>query len=170
MSLGDEFRVVPETCLTMSSGLNVRSDYPLGQGMIIGSEEVEQDILANTRSGPFENLEAARESATAMLEENPEYSLMIVKGLVGVEHLWNQDYWFNKDVGDAKKQTSKLFVIGLIISAAILISFTSPLWALGTIVISIVLSVLFWEPHLVPQVLAPTIIAIISTLLYSFLQ
>lgn len=170
MSLDDEFRIVPETCLSLSSELNHRAEITLGQGVIIGPVEVERDILAKSRAGPFASLEEARVQATAMLEDNPEYSLMIVKGLVGVEHLWNQDYWFNKEAGDSKKQTSKLFVIGLIIAAAILISFTSPLWALGTVVISIILSLVFWEPHLVSQVLAPTIIAIISTLLYSFLQ
>ncbi|NKB33817.1 MAG: hypothetical protein GKR91_12030 [Pseudomonadales bacterium] len=170
MSLDEEYRIVPETCLTLTDSPKSQSDFPQGQGVIFGPEEVEKDILEHTRAGPFASLDQARAEATTMLEENPDYSLMIVKGLVSVEHLWNQDYWFNQQAEDTKKQTSKLFVIGLAITAALLLWFTSPVWALSTLILCIGLSVLFWEPHLATQVFAPVIIAILSSVLYSFLQ
>ncbi len=170
MNLDDEYRVVPETCLSLTRNPEINASELRAGGFRIDPEEVEKDILEKSRAGPFNSLEEARSVATGMLEQNPSYSLMIVKGLVSVEHLWNQDYWFKKDADEDKKRTSRLFVIGLVVASIIVISLTSPVWALATLILCVALSALFWEPRMEFQVFAPCIIAIVSTVLYSLVQ
>ncbi|MDD9891369.1 MAG: hypothetical protein OXU66_01630 [Gammaproteobacteria bacterium] len=170
MSMADEYRVVPETCLTLIKNPEISAGEDSGSGIMLGPEEVEKDILANSRAGPFASLNEARQVAAEMLEQNPSYSLMIVKGLVSIEHLWNEDHWFKKESDEASNRTSRLFVTGLLFAAAILITLTSPPWALGTLILSIAVSALYWEPRMEFQVFVPCAIAIVSAVLYSFLQ
>jgi len=174
-----KYRVVLERCGALNSSTDVDSegfvrpssdpiDCIRGCGVLITIEDIKADILRHMKGAAFDSLEEAQVLAFDLISADPEGRYQIVKGLIFVEYVNDRQYWEDKAERVRNRHAMIGLLIAVIISSAILFWKTPLQWASYSLLLSVVVAVIFRRSDLTMSVFLPAIIAVLSSLLYSF--
>jgi len=170
----EKYRVVLEGCGTLGSSTKVdsdgvilsSSDFSRGGGVLITTEDIKAGILRDTKGAAFDSLEEAQAFAFDLISSDPESKYQIVKGLIRVEYVYDQEYWAEEERRERNRHMIVNFLICITISSSILFLATPLLWASFSLLLCVVIGVLFRGQDFLGAVFFPVGIAVLSSLLY----